>query len=312
MSTVREEIHSKIQEITALRRVESHLNALQKQIAEQTNAISDLERTVESELRDVERLEGISIKGLFYKILGSEEDQIEKERQDYLRAALAYKDALETLEMIEYERTVIVEKVSTIDRLELALADLKSRRELEIRSANGAVADQLRHIDHLTDQQHAVLQEVNEALTAGHLALQSVEAVLTHLANAIKWGKWDMAKRGQGYYDHQKNSAIDRAVREATRSRQHIHRFSDELVDLGISGEGLQLDVQIERSFMSMFFDNMISDWIVQQKISTTKDTVQEAYFKIKVVLDALEDERVATKLDIQDLFDQRDDILIA
>ncbi len=53
-----------------------------------------VDNKLEKEYKDIEKLENLSIKGLFYKILGSKEEQIERERQDYLQIVLKQKEIL--------------------------------------------------------------------------------------------------------------------------------------------------------------------------------------------------------------------------
>ena len=48
------------------------------------------------EFEDIENLEKLGMKALFYKVLGSQEEQLEKERQEYLQASLKYDQVRKT------------------------------------------------------------------------------------------------------------------------------------------------------------------------------------------------------------------------
>jgi len=53
--------------------------------------------------RDVDQLEGMNLTNLFYSILGTKEERLEKERQEYLAAKLKYDQCRDELDALEKE-----------------------------------------------------------------------------------------------------------------------------------------------------------------------------------------------------------------
>lgn len=73
-----------------------------KKLAEQEKAVETCLQEWTKEQTDVRQLESLSLTGLFYSILGSKEQQLEKERQEALRAQLCLDEAKRTLELVRH------------------------------------------------------------------------------------------------------------------------------------------------------------------------------------------------------------------
>jgi len=79
---------------------------------------------MKEELADVERLEKNGVSALFQKVLGNHEEQLEKERQEYLQEVLTYNSYIDELEVLNYEKKILANKVSRkqeIEKLQVAL-----------------------------------------------------------------------------------------------------------------------------------------------------------------------------------------------
>jgi len=62
-----------------------------------------LKERLDAEQSDVEKLEGTSLASLFYAVLGTKDDRLEKERQEFLAARLKYDEANEARQASEAE-----------------------------------------------------------------------------------------------------------------------------------------------------------------------------------------------------------------
>ncbi|MBC8235736.1 hypothetical protein H8E77_39820 [bacterium] len=60
----------------------------EQSLSQEKSRLKNLETHLQKEGSDVKKLEGMSLTGLFYTILGSKDKQLEKERQEYLAAKL--------------------------------------------------------------------------------------------------------------------------------------------------------------------------------------------------------------------------------
>ena len=105
--------------------------------------VQTLEQQMRKEFEDIENLEKLGMKALFYKVLGSQEEQLEKERQEYLQASLKYDQVRKNLELLEFEYNILKKKSGNLATIEQKLNDLSVRQEKELINMPGAAALEL-------------------------------------------------------------------------------------------------------------------------------------------------------------------------
>jgi len=280
-------IYGILNEIDSLRKVELHLKAVDADLKLSYEKIDIADRQLKKELKDVEYLEKIVIKSLFYKTLGSKEDQLEKERQEYLSAALHYKELTKASKLLEFEKKILSKKTVRLDELTTKLEALKRSREQEIlNSGNDSLKNQLLEISKKLETNSVSNRGVNEALLEGEKSLKHLRNVIAFLRKAKDWGRWDMYSKNRqaGYMKHQ---AIDKAVQNLTIAQHQLNKFSRELSDLGDNYFSFNLKMGQFSKFMDFFFDNLISDWIIQQRIKSSLLNIENTYSQVqRIVLD--------------------------
>lgn len=312
MSQVRTELHEVVAEMARLEKVGKHLEELRLEITEQNKQVDDFDHQLAEELKDFESIQGVSLKGLFHKVLGSKEEQIEKERQEYLKANLMYQEGKKALELLQYEESILSKKAAALPGVVEQYKTLLATREQELLTLGGEHAQRLRAIYSQIDKAQRLQQELTEAVTAVITAKKYANATMVHLNNAIRWGQWDMSNRRGWGYEQQKRSAIDRAAHEASRTNHALRQVQKELRDVGYEDNRLQLQLDLKQGFMSVFFDNLISDWVVQQRIATAKSHVQALHDRLHMVHQHLEQERGKAVQEIDSLQRAREDQLTA
>jgi len=284
-------IYGILNEIDSLRKVELHLKAVDADLKLSYERIDTADRKLKRELKDVEDLEKIGIKSLFYKTLGSKEDQLEKERQEYLSAALHYKELTKASKLLEFEKKILSKKTVRLDELTTKLEALKRSREREIlNSGNDSLKNQLLELSKKLETNSVSNRGVNEALLEGEKSLRHLRNVIAFLRKAKDWGRWDMYSKNRqaGYMKHQ---AIDKAVQNLTIAQHQLNKFSRELSDLGDNYISFNLKMGQFNKFMDFFFDNLISDWIIQQRIKSSLLDIENTYSQVqRIVLDLKKD----------------------
>jgi len=222
-------------------------------------------RQLESEQADVKKLEGISLTGLFYAVLGSKEDQLEKERQEFLTAKLKHDEAVESLEETHRDVESHQTALSEFDDAETKYDDLIREKERLLSQGGDKRANQLLEFSERLGDLEADRRELQEAIQAGNRALTSLEATQSQLRSASNWGTWDVL--GGGVISTAiKHSKIDNARQQAHAAQRDLRHFQEELAD---AGERLNVSLEIGgfSKFADYFFDGLIADWIVQSKI---------------------------------------------
>jgi hypothetical protein len=104
--------------------------AVETELRDELPRLDTLSAQLDKEKIDVEKLENVSLLYLFYSVLGSREQQLEKERQELLSAHLLYRQARNQVEYLEQEKSSLsnqLEKLAGIDfEYELLLFEKKS------------------------------------------------------------------------------------------------------------------------------------------------------------------------------------------
>jgi hypothetical protein len=194
----------------------------------------------------------------------------------------------------------------------MKLESLKQQRETEILSNNKESArPALLQIVTNIDQLHRYKSELNEALMEGHKSSSLTQEVVNCLNEAIRHGEWDMATNN-GFHDHNKHRALDKAANAAYRTQQSLQIFNRELYDVGLGDDSLFLDVDSFSKFTDYFLDNLITDWIMQRKIKSSLVISKALLEKIDyILLSKLQNELNACDVKLKELHSLKDSIVI-
>lgn len=294
MSQIQTTLQETLQEIQNLKRVQKHLDKINKELENSYKELDRLEDKLEKEYQDIKQLENLSMKSLFHKILGSKEEQMEKERQEYLQATLKYNEFKKSMEILEFEQKVLQKKIVDISLLENKLKTLKKKREQELLEAGTPISQKLQKLHAQLDKLEVRKKEFNDAITAGQKANAVIDKMLHYLEKARNWGDWDMMGKGR-MASYNKHSAIDQAREASYNAKYLLDRFQQELYDLGTRNYNFNIQLNNLQNFTDIFFDNLISDWIMQQKIKNALANVYSVRDKIDRILHSL-------KIDLQEI----------
>lgn len=298
-SNIQLQIKETIEQYESLKHIKAHISEIDIQLKATYDKIKIMDGQLDKELEDINSLESLSVKSIFYKTLGSKEEQLEKERQEYLELSLKYKEYKKETELMEYERGLLSKKLNSIPLVEKKLQELKNRRETEILSSpNTTLKNEFKELLHKMDVNIALAKELEEAIIEGQKSLKILSNIIAYLQKAEDWGRWDM------YGDNRrakyiKKQSIDQALRLLPSAQHQLNMLMRELADLGEREIVLKLDTVHFDKFRDFFFDNLISDWIIQQRIRNTLNNIEATTSHVKRIILSLEQERksVAQKL---------------
>ena len=271
MSNIQKQLEEALLKELEYKKVAAAVGENEQVRAASVSKLNGLAKILERELRDFEKLQELSLKGLFHKVLGNKEEQMEKEKQEYLAASLKYDEVKKELDLIDFEYKILSEKLNKLNGVSEQVASLSKAREQELLSENSSEGRRLQGIHEKVVQHKHMLEEVAEALQAGEEATKKLEGVLNYLGRARNWGQWDMmGGKGRGGYHRQmmKQTNIDRA-RAGIHHAQHALRIFDrEIRDVYGPQASLQLKIDLGsfNAFADIFFDNLITDWIIQNQ----------------------------------------------
>ena len=188
---------------------------------------------------------------------------------------------------------------------------MKKLREKEILITPGNLRNELKLIFKKMDNLQLFNVELGEATLLGERTLQSLDVIYTHMKKAEDWGSWDMVRGNRGRYQKNiKHNAIDRAMNEVSRAKLLLRNFNKELSDIGYSNQRLALQVENIDRFPGIIFDNLISDWIIQNKIKSVLSTIGNLMDEVQLIMKSLIKDRTNSEDEFADLERQKDRLL--
>lgn len=279
------------QNIRHKQKLEKDLLQIKGSLAVEREKYTSLNKQLLKEGRDVEKLEGLSLTGLFLTILGSKEAQLEKERQEYLAAKLRYDECRSEIEVLEGKERDTIKQLALLAGLEEKYRELLAEKEALILSAQGSQARLLLELSEELGELKANQKELQEAIEAGKHALVQLQKVQDSLGSAQRWGVWDMLGGGL-IATAVKHSRIDDARQHVHSAQQALHWFIRELKDVN---PHLQADITIDiggfATFADYFFDGLLVDWIVQSRIKQSLNNVNDLVKGVSNTLRKLQQE---------------------
>jgi hypothetical protein len=154
--------------------------------------------------------------------------------------------------------------------------------------------------------------DISEAIKAGLKALECIDAVIAGLQQAHNWGQWDVSGRNP-MSNHLKYSAIDKAKDWAYESNRQLKVFEKELLDVYKQiPEDFQLHIDSFNRFIDVFFDNLITDWIIQQKIYNALNNTLNIRDKVERMIKTLEGENPKVAQTISTLEQRKKEFILS
>jgi hypothetical protein len=263
-----EPLKKAIEDHKDIQRVKNHLNHLVKQIREEERTLKELGEVLEKEHKDVKRLEKLSVKGIFHEFLGDKKKQLEIERQEYLDAVLRYNECVKFIELLEFEKGVLEEKLTKEKEVNENLDKLLKVREQQLMRTNTSTGRKLLKIEKQIDQKLALRRELNEAIILGTKILKKLNSMIRLLSQNQAWGHDENIF---GTINHFSSNNIDKALKTGLEVRQLLLAYEDELRDIyGKRKFRLAATMNTIVNFTANFRGSLLSDWIVAEKIHNT------------------------------------------
>lgn len=279
---LKERIARKKQAESVLAKTRELLKAEQENLSRQTI-------TLKKEYEDVLRLENTSLTSVFYSFLGTKEDKLDKEKQEYLSAKLKFESCRKMVMQLEEEIKRQEKDLIEAGNPEQEFDDLIKSKSEQLKTQNDP---EFLAISEKMDAVYSKYVEVDEAITAGKNASEALKKAVNSLSKASGWGTFDMLGGGL-IATAVKHSHIDDAKLQIQNVQFHLKRFRKELNDVWIPGENnLQPDLNGFDTFIDYFFDNLITDWIVQSKINSSYDKCIKTQNDIVGIVDTLIDKK--------------------
>ena len=269
------------------RQLEVQVRELQTQREHLTRRVQELQRQMQMEQADVDRLEGHSLAAFFYGVIGKMDEKLTKERREAYAARVKYDAAARELSDLEAELQERNEELRSLSGCEARYAQALHARGEALKAAGGAVGAEIIKLEERLADLESQRRELREAVSAGEAARHTADAILSSLGSAEGWATWDLVGGGL-LSDLAKHSHLDEAQRMVEQLQVQLRRFKTELADVTIQAD-LQISIDGFLRFADYFFDGLFADWMVLDSIGQSQSQAQETRNQIQLVLDRLE-----------------------
>jgi hypothetical protein len=307
-SEINERLMQAKERVRSGRKLEAMLRETRQILHDEQNKCSMMRQRLESEESDVNKLEGLSLTGLFHSVLGTKEQRLEKEKREYLAAKLKYDESVQAVEETREEEQSLQYELATFANVDAEFDILIQEKEMLLVGAADDKAEKLVALSESLADLTCDRKELGEAIQAGEAALGSLQQVSSDLGSASNWGTWDMLGGGI-IATMAKHSKIDSAKQHAHEAQRQLRRFREELAD---SGQRLNVSLEIGgfSKFADYFFDGLIADWVVQSKIQQGSSACSTAIASVNAAVNACRSRLAETQRDIDSVSKSRLDFI--
>lgn len=288
---IEEKLEQTIELFRSLELAQQHLENTQTRINSLHAKLTQLDKIVDREYKDVEKLEKLSLEGLFRKVLGNKEEQIEKERQEYLTAVLNYNECKKSLELLDYERKILKDKLKDFHKTKSLLHSLIRKREQSLSKENPEASALLTPLNEQNDLLIIRKKGLIEAQNIGKKIKLIMDDLIQELNKISTWGFHNLARED---IRRKSSNPVKRIRQKIYVINQLLSQFEDELSNI-YKKQDIYISSSIKtfQNFSSSFYDNMISDWILLMRIHDTSNLVKQVQNKIIRIYQSLEKEQL-------------------
>lgn len=304
------------EEIVVLQKDYIHPDIMERKLQKAKQLLEDvqhevysLEKVLEKEKLDVEKLEGKSMGALFYKFLGMKEKLLEREREEALVAKLKYEASKESETNLKKDIEILLKQQSMMKEIQERLESLKREQLAFLKSSNTPEAQKMQDLETQIEALRSEIKELKEAIIPAKAALSALEAAIKSLGSAENWGMYDMLGGGL-IADMAKHSKIDDSRNHIMTAQKHLQKLQVELRDVKVSGD-TNITITQGATLADIFFDGLIADWYMQSKINQSQQNVvkvrshvAQLILKLEQTLSQREKEVKQKQLEIETLLE--------
>ena len=290
---------NKLKEDIALKNVLNRkLKTLNSQLDKDKKELQDLELKLKKEHKDVEKLEKLSFAKIIATVMKNKDEKLEKEQQEYIMAKIKYDEFKSKVELLKENIESVKYRLETLKYCENEYKVLLNKK-LELIKLYGDEDKKIKlsKIEAEIDENLLETKEIEEAESAGRDLLRAAKSAKDSLESAKNWGIFDIAG-GDMLSSIAKHNKLNDAESHFRRVSSLINRFNKELGDVNFD----ELTFSSTTIAFDIFFDNIFTDFSVQNKINRSLDNIRSLIDKVENILNTLNSKKVSINSNISNL----------
>lgn len=290
-------------QLTYKKRLEAMLAELRSQQAVLKEKVYRLEKIMQTEQKDVQRLEGNTLASFFYNITGQMEEKLDAERREYYAARVKYEASVRELKALEEDIEMTLEDLQDLADCEIRFARIMEEKRIAIENAGTALSRELMEKEQDLSFLRSQERELEEAIAAGTTALRVANDVVLSLKQAESLGLFDTL--GGFLVDMAKHETLDEAQKNVEQLQISLQKFNKELADVALR-ENLQVGIDRLLRFADTFFDGLITDLTVLDnvkqshiQVDQTRDNILGLLRQLQTRLEEVRHRQVKAKAEV-------------
>ncbi len=312
MPSTQDKIRELVKEIEQLKLVNAHYTTQLAELESQNQAYEVLETRLIRLYEEIESLESKGITAMFHSIIGNKEKRLEKARSAYYEVNLECVNLKKSIDALEYELEIVSRKADHLEEKERELSSLLDVREEELREEDSIQGKRLRKLlGEISENDHR-LQLTGSIINSGKLTMKKVTMTILALREAFNLGPWEKTgKKRPKLRGYHRKRAISDAKHLASEAIRALDNFEKDLAGIGVKFQAEELDMKSFNTILDVFLDNMIADFIFQQKSQKNLAILNRIADDVKSALVALEKEYQNFQNMEQSLMDTKEKLLM-
>ncbi|WP_278599972.1 hypothetical protein [Clostridium tertium] len=300
MRSFNEEFLKLEEERTTLKKLKSKISTLDVEINKTNESLEALKKILAKEKKDVDNLESFSLSYVYYKIKGSIDEKLSKEKLEFLEAQARYLEKEDYLNRLTSNKKQMLKDINDIGDIDLKYDDLLNNSAEYIIKFNNGKSEKVLLILNKFKNTYIELKEIQEALFEGDKLIPYIDKAISNLNSAQNWGIYDMMG-GDFIATMAKRSKMDDASKSINSIKVMLNRYNAELKDL--SDEiNVNLNLDSMSSIFDYLFDNFFTDYFVQGKINSALDSTKNLKAKVNNIQSSLTNKAQNYKKEIENL----------
>jgi len=297
-------LRSLYEQLIAKEKIEIHLKNIDRLLIMKEEALVIAQSTLEKEEMDVAKLERESLYTIFKTILGTKEQELERERQEYLQAFLKKQSIDACILEIKKEKELLLHSFSGKFNVEKEFDRLLEKQKGILRATQSDLAEDIIVFEERIARHLSRVVELRQAVKAGKRLVKILESIIASFERIKEWGNGYAVSAVQKRY-----TEGGRIKRKVTDVQKYLQRFENELFDLSDHyGHDYRNQIVEIKKFIDLFIDSLITDWVVKNKIEHSKSLILNLIDKVNRIIAMVENDIKKTKGYIaQEKKDQRD-----
>lgn len=295
-------------EIMEKKRTDAKLSDLLIQQSDLEKKTGELEKTMQKEQDDVDRLNGRSLAAFFYRATGKMGEKLTKEEAEACAAAVKYEAAKNELQAVNDDIEYCQRRLLQLQDCEQQYEKVLEEKTEQIKKSGVSEAGRIMNLENETAFLENQQKEIQEAVNAGNRALDITRKILEDLDSAKNWSTFDLLGGGL-IADMVKYDRLNKVQDKIQDLQAALRGFRTELADVteSISGD-LHVEIGDFLHFADYFFDGLFTDWMVYDKINDSRSRTLQTSDQIQKILgqlNAMDNELCSKKKNLKEELEQ-------